>query len=339
MIYIFSFLLAFTGISTDKNPEELGKVHWMRDYDQALQKSKETNKPVFILFQEVPGCSTCKNYGQNVLSHPFIVEAIEDEFIPLAIYNNKGGADKKVLEKYNEPAWNNPVVRIVDANGENVVRRLYSNYSQQGVTNSMIAALLKSNKIVPDYLHLFEEELRTNQGSLKESYVSMYCFWTGEKVLGDIDGIAETEAGFMDGKEVVKFKYNPDLVDYKDIVERANKLKCADGVYSDDVQERKIAQSATHQPSKPTKSYRSDQTPKYYLANTVYQYIPMTTYQSLKINTALGKGESASEFLSPRQKNLYAHIEKNRNKNWKTVFRDDFAKNWWKTYSLLANQS
>ena len=335
LIILASFFLGASDIGHD----ELGKVDWLRDYDQALELSAKEDKPIFILFQEVPGCATCKNYGNNVLSHPFIVEAIEDEFIPLAIFNNKGGKDRKILEKYNEPTWNNPVVRIVDAKGENIVRRLYSNYSQQGVTNTMIEALLKSNKIVPDYLHFFAEELETNFGQLKESYVSMYCFWTGEKVIGSIDGVAETEAGFMDGKEVVKFKYNPDLVNYKDIVSKANKMKCADGAYTDDLSEKKIAEQVTRSKSKSTKAYRTDRTPKYYLANTKFQYVPMSTYQSVKINAALGRGDSALDLLSPRQLDMLKHIENNRSKKWKKVFQADFSKNWWEIYEDLSRNS
>jgi len=339
MVYIFSILLSMFASTADGNPEELGKVNWLRDYEQALTKSAEEDKPVFILFQEVPGCSTCKNYGNNVLSHPFIVEAIEDEFIPLVIYNNKGGADGKVLKKYNEPTWNNPVVRVVDSKGENIVQRLNANYSQQGVTATIINALLKSNKIVPDYLHLFAEELDTKSGQLKESYVSMYCFWTGEKVIGDINGVAETEAGFMDGKEVVKFKYNPSLVSYDDILKTAGKAKCADSAYTNDKEEHKAAEKITKRDVRKTKAYRSDKTPKYYLANTLYQYIPMSDYQSQKINVALGKGKTASDFLSPRQKALLNYIDNNRKKKWSTVFRDDFTANWWKLYSTLSINS
>ena len=36
-------------------PVELGKVAWLRDYDQAVQQAKQENKPILILFQEVPG--------------------------------------------------------------------------------------------------------------------------------------------------------------------------------------------------------------------------------------------------------------------------------------------
>ena len=100
--------------TSNPDPVELGKVHWIRNLDEAKLKSQRECKPILILFQEVPGCATCRNYGSDVLSQPLIVEAIETYFIPLAIYNNKGGHDGEVLLMYNEPAWNNPVVRIVD---------------------------------------------------------------------------------------------------------------------------------------------------------------------------------------------------------------------------------
>ena len=85
---------------TDANnqPKELGKVSWYRNYDEAIDEAKRLNKPVFILFQEVPGCATCQNYGKNVLSYPLIVDAIENEFVPLAIFNNVKGHDRKVLK-------------------------------------------------------------------------------------------------------------------------------------------------------------------------------------------------------------------------------------------------
>jgi cytochrome oxidase Cu insertion factor (SCO1/SenC/PrrC family) len=50
---------------TEPQPEELGKVKWLRNYDQAIAQSDKNGKPVLILFQEVPGYSTCRNYGNN----------------------------------------------------------------------------------------------------------------------------------------------------------------------------------------------------------------------------------------------------------------------------------
>lgn len=36
-------------------PIELGQVRWRRDYEKALAEAEQANKPVLLLFQEVPG--------------------------------------------------------------------------------------------------------------------------------------------------------------------------------------------------------------------------------------------------------------------------------------------
>ena len=36
-------------------PVELGTVKWSRDYAAGLEAVKESGKPMFLLFQEVPG--------------------------------------------------------------------------------------------------------------------------------------------------------------------------------------------------------------------------------------------------------------------------------------------
>ncbi len=118
LVFLFPhFLLA------QNNPVELGNVHWLRSFDEAQARSKKEGKSILILFQEIPGCQTCRTYGSDVLTHPLLVEAIETAFIPLAIHNNKGGADAEILKRYNEPAWNNPVVRIVDSHGSQILPR------------------------------------------------------------------------------------------------------------------------------------------------------------------------------------------------------------------------
>ena len=46
--------LAFAVVSSYAQ-EEVGKVKWGRDVDVAFAASKKSGKPVFLLFQEVPG--------------------------------------------------------------------------------------------------------------------------------------------------------------------------------------------------------------------------------------------------------------------------------------------
>ena len=117
LLLIPFFLLAQERTSPQKQPIQLGKIAWYRDFDQAKTLAEKEGKAIFILFQEVPGCTTCRSYGKNVLSNPALISTIENDFIPLAIFNNKGGKDIKTLDVYKEPTWNNPVVRIVNAEG------------------------------------------------------------------------------------------------------------------------------------------------------------------------------------------------------------------------------
>ena len=146
---LFLVCLSLTGLAQERTnglqqDVELGKVNWYRDYDVATSLSEKENKPVLILFQEVPGCSTCRNYGKDVLSNPLMVEAIEDLFIPLVIHNNKGGKDRQILNQFNEPSWNNPVVRIVDSKGKNLTPRVSGNYSPKGLHQAMTCLLYTS---------------------------------------------------------------------------------------------------------------------------------------------------------------------------------------------------
>lgn len=286
---------------------ELGKVSWYRDYDTATSLSKKENKPVLILFQEVPGCATCRNYGNNVLSNPLLVEAIEDLFIPLVIHNNKGGKDRQILKQFDEPSWNNPVVRIVDANGTNLTPRVAGNYSAKGLYLAMRNALNKTYTEIPEYMNLLGKEL-TAVNNTKEKYYSMYCFWTGEKQLGASEGVLNTEAGFMKGREVVKVTYDDRKVDIKELDSYAKRNNFTP-----------IAQDNSYRPASNDEDY--------YLRHTVYKYLPLSNLQKTKINTALGKRKNATVYLSPRQRMWLQEIQANKVKK-EVLFNQSFASAW-----------
>jgi hypothetical protein len=38
-----------------EQPEELGQVRWRRDFEAGLAEAESVEKPVLLLFQEVPG--------------------------------------------------------------------------------------------------------------------------------------------------------------------------------------------------------------------------------------------------------------------------------------------
>jgi copper chaperone CopZ len=288
---------------TDADPPvELGKVKWLRNFDEGLRKSAQLDKPVFLLFQEVPGCATCQHYGQQVLSHPLIVEAIEEYFVPVAIYNNKGGKDAEVLKYYDEPSWNNPVVRIVDHDRLDIMPRLSGDYSPRAVVQQMAFALERRGKPVPAYLRLLHEELTARSGGSEQATFAMYCFWTGEKQLGQLEGVVETKAGFMDGREVVQVTYDPTVISYEEVLDEGRKTRCADKAYVHNEQQARIAKQALGGNAvKSTANFRPDSQPKYYLAQTHYRAVPMTESQAARANALIGSGKSPDAVLSPRQ--------------------------------------
>lgn len=305
IIIPLQFLNAQERTNPKNQDEELGKVAWLRDYDTALAMAKKQQKPVLILFQEVPGCATCRNYGHNVLSNPLMTEAIENEFIPLAIFNNKGGKDAKILKKYGERSWNNPVVRIVDVDGKDIVNRVARDYSAKGLYKAMTNAITKYGNEIPDYVKILGKELFAINNT-KETYYSMYCFWTGEKLLGNNTGVVNTEAGFMNGREVVKVTYVPEIIPNNDLTNFALQHKMA--------------------PIKKDNSYRkATKDEDYYLQHSNYRFLPLSKLQRTKINSALGSNKNPERFLSPKQlkwlRNMNTIGKENRSqKNFKTTW-------------------
>lgn len=155
------------------NPVELGAVHWLRKLPEGEAESRRTGKPLLMLFQEVPGCSNCTRYGSVTLRHPLIVEAIETYFVPVCIYNNEGGSDAEALRRFNEPAWNNPVVRIINADGTDLVPRMPDFRSSAEIVNGMKTALEKTGQTSPAWLNLVLDELSAREAGIKTALFSM----------------------------------------------------------------------------------------------------------------------------------------------------------------------
>jgi hypothetical protein len=317
-------------------PIELGKVNWLRNFDEAVKEARLQNKPLLVLFQEVPGCSTASGYGKNVLSEPLIVEAVESLFVPLAIYNNIGGHDSKVLTSFGEPSWNNPVVRIMAPDRKGLAPRLSGDYSQLGIVNSMIHALENNNQIVPNYLRLLKEELKARVSGTKNAVFAMSCFWSGEGALGGIEGVTSTNPGFMEGREVVEVEYDPDLISYDDLLKKAKHDQVADHVFVKDGNQKHVAEMAVGKSSvSDISNFRPDRDPKHYLSQTIYKYIPMTSLQASRVNAAIGSGRSPDDYLSPRQLELLKYVKNHPEINWQSTVDVDFSTAWESAMTLL----
>lgn len=290
--------LSCTAASTPP-PGEAGKVAWGRDLDAALASSKQTGKPVFALFQEIPGCAGCKQFGRDVMSNPLLVEAVETDFTPMLIHNNKPGTDAEVLKRFGEPAWNYQVVRFLNSNGEDLIPRRDQVWDTGGIAERMIATLTQAKRPVPAYLTLLAAE---HSPELKEAVFAMYCFWTGEMALGQIDGVVTTEAGYMDGHEVTRVKYEPAVISLPQLIAAAEKVECANAVSvpSADFSSAKTSRLKIGIISGYRTAPVSDQ--KKQIGGTAAENLSLSPAQATKVNAWIrADAAKASSFLTPSQ--------------------------------------
>lgn len=55
ILSILFFLPLMACSSQERTPPEIGLVDWQTDHDKAFALATKADKPVFLLFQEVPG--------------------------------------------------------------------------------------------------------------------------------------------------------------------------------------------------------------------------------------------------------------------------------------------
>lgn len=257
-----------------QNPVEVGKVMWIRDYDEAVAAGKKSGKPLFVLFQEVPGCSGCQQFGRAVLSDAKVVKAIEENFTPLLIHNNKGGKDAEVLKKFEEPAWNYQVVRFLNAQGKDLIPRKDRVWEASELLERMKLALEKAGR----------PAMKTT--SINRVAISQYCFWTGEMKLGAMDGVTCTEAGFLNGSEVTLVDYDPAKISLAELTRKATEAGVASKVF-------------TQWKDGYEKAPLSDQ--KRQLQGTKYAKMELTPEQATKVNAfARSDPKRADEFLTKK---------------------------------------
>ncbi len=54
--------------------------------------------------------------------------------------------------------------------------------------------------------------------TLETATFSMYCYWTGEATLGQVDGVLASRIGHWGGKEIVQVDYDPAKTDVSSLV-------------------------------------------------------------------------------------------------------------------------
>lgn len=274
------------GISLREH-RELGDVAWLRDHDLALASAAEQGKPVLLLFQEVPGCSTCVRFGQDVLTHPLMVEMITDRFVPVAIFNNHPGSDAEILRRYDEPSWNNPVVRFLGRDGAELLPKLNDRYDALGLHTKIIAVLEMLGEDVPQYFRLLGRDLLVENGLSESVTYTTPCFWSGETSLAAHPAVITTDAGWVDGEEVVRVHFDPREVCRGDL--------------------DAFAQVEGFSPIK-SSGFEVDREPQFYLRKSAVRHLPLTPAQRTRINLAVPYKQPLSDILSPQQSTWFADL-------------------------------
>lgn len=323
-----------TSTPTTSQPEELGRVAWSRDWDAAIERAKAEKKPLFVLFTEVPGCSTVTGFGNGPLQDPLLAELIEAHFIPVAVYNNIEGKDREVLESFGEPTWNNPVIRIIDAERAALTERFSGPYSTSALAKTIAAGMRATKLEPPAYLDAI-----ASRGSKSETAtLSMYCFWSGEAKLGKLDGVKETRTGFREGREVVEVTYDPDVTSYSEVLGAAKSSGAATGVVTETSKQLTEAKEifgdgATRASGKLRPSPKDD---KKQLSSSPLRFLPVTPWQQTKLNSARVSGQPLDEILSPAQLMILATIKANPKARWPTPTPHKLATSWDATLAIAG---
>ncbi|GAA0443796.1 MULTISPECIES: VPGUxxT family thioredoxin-like (seleno)protein, type 2 [Sphingomonas] len=259
---------------------ELGEVAWLRDFERGLVAASDQGKPILLLFQEVPGCSTCINFGQDVLTHPLMVELIADHFIPVAIFNNHPGKDAEILRRFGEPSWNNPVVRFLGPDGAELVPKLADRYDALGLHEKITAVLERLGSDLPGYFRLLGRDLLVENSLAESAVYTTPCFWSGETSLAQHPAIVTTEAGWIDGEEVVRVDFDPRVASRS-----------------------KLNSYARTEGFSPLEGalFNLDGEPQFYLRKHAARHLPLTPAQRTQINLAVPYHMPIADLLSPQQ--------------------------------------
>jgi len=285
---------------------ELGEVAWLRDHDRGVALAAEQGKPVLLLFQEIPGCSTCVNFGQDVLTHPLMVELIADRFVPVAIFNNHPGADAEILRRYGEPSWNNPVVRFLGPDGAELLPKLADRYDALGLHEKITAVLEMLGDDVPGYFRLLGRDLLVEYSLSKCATYTTPCFWSGETSLAQHPAVITTDAGWVDGEEVVRVQFDPGVASRQDL----------------DAYARAEGFSPTE-----SSSFGIDAEPQFYLGKSAAHHLPLTPAQRTQINLAVPYRGLLANLLSPQQSAWLSDPQLQR-LSGDEAYRQDIRQSW-----------
>ncbi len=129
--------------------------------------------------------------------------------------------------------------------------------------------------------------------------------------------LSQQYLGYVNGKESVEVRYDPSIINYNELKQKAESKQCS------------ITKS---------EDFKSDNEPKYYLSKTLLRFIPMTQIQAARINSAIEIGDNPNLFLSPSQIKLLSYIQNHPDKKWESYINGDNIKLNWNEVINMVNE-
>lgn len=90
----------------------------------------------------------------------------------MLIRNNVDGYEKSVLERFEEPSWNNPVMRFLDGKGRDLLPRKDRLWRTEAVGARVAQALAASGKPLPSWVDTLAQEC--SSGEVETAVFAMF---------------------------------------------------------------------------------------------------------------------------------------------------------------------
>lgn len=311
--------------------EEMGQFNFEfngASFQKALEKSRATDKPVLLIFQEMLGSPESIAFGKTVLSQPLLIEAAESLFITV-IVNIAGTThgDAQILYRYQDNCHYDTVVRIVNEKGQDLVGKLEDSRCSVGnIAKAMVEVLERKELKIPNYLRVLEREYIARvevPSHVLRAKAKNLVFGTedatkAEIAFTELNGVIGVECGKLSGCNVVKVTYNADVVSCRTVFLHAVFHVEVEMVYWTDTEQKMSLQPELQKLEVAQSLYEFDSSrlvpgrnPKQFLRTTLFRYVPLTTLQSMLANLAISKNlpEDANNVLSPRQLAILEAVE------------------------------
>jgi hypothetical protein len=255
----------------NERPAPEGVIAWGHDFSAAQRHSHESDKPILALSDDAAG----RRALDGCLAHPVIADAVRDLFVPVIV---------------PEAHAHVPMIRILDADGHELVPSPPDELSPASVISRLVVALHASHRDVPAYLQLVDDEY--NPADLRKATFAVGCYWDGEQELGKLAGVVSTRTGTLDKDEVVEVTFDAGRIGPDALLREARTLSCFDSVKTPGTMELQPADDQQHA-----------------LAGyPEYCYLPLTLLQATRINAALADHSDPVVFLSASQSAMHDQL-------------------------------